>query len=562
MKDIIFGIVGGLGLFIFGMRFLSEGLQKVAGTKLRRLLRSLTGNPFKGIATGTLVTGLIQSSSATTIILVGLINAGIISLAQSASVVVGANIGTTITAQIIAFKISQYALPAIGLGLFMMLFSRRMKTQFWGQVILALGILFLGLSIMSGVAKPLKDISAVHNFFAQCSQKPLLGILAGTIFTSLVQSSSASVGMLIALSGAGLIDFQAAIYILLGNNIGTTVTAWLASIGGTLSAKRMACFHTIFNIIGVVYFGFLTYWGIFPKVVDWITPGVINTDTIARNIANAHTLFNVVNALVFIPIIGITSKFIKHIISGEDAYISGEMKYLQDKLLATPHLAIDAAKKEIAYMAGMAKKVFALAVTSFFEENKKTIQHIKTTEDAIDNIQHDITFYLAKLSTDALTLNISEQLPPLLHTINDIERISDHAVNVGELIERIVSEKVKFSNNAIAEMRTIYGKIEEMFENVIPAILTSDENCAKRVLVLEGEVNRIHVKFFDEHTKRLCEKKCEPLSAMIYVDFINNLEKVADHLTNIAQAALGQFSYDKVKKADFAVLEKNSAFKT
>ncbi len=562
MRDIIFGIVGGLGLFIFGMKFLSEGLQKVAGTKLRRLLRSLTGNPFKGVATGTLITGLIQSSSATTVILVGLVNAGIISLAQSASVVIGANIGTTITAQIIAFRISQYALPAIGFGLFMMLFSRKTKTQFWGQVILAFGILFLGLSTMSGVVKPLKDIAAVQSFFIQCSENPFLGILVGTVFTVLVQSSSASIGMLIALGAAGLIDFQAAIYMLLGNNIGTTVTAWLASIGGTLSAKRMACFHTIFNILGVCYFALLTYWGIFPKIVDWITPGVINTETMARNIANAHTLFNVVNALIFIPIIGISTKFINKIVSGEDTYVSAEMKYLQDKLLATPEVAVDAAKKEIGYMATMARKVFTLAVGSFFEENKKTLQHIKTTEDAIDSIQHDITFYLAKLSTDTLTLHISEQLPPLLHTINDIERVSDHAVNVGELTDRVVSEKIKFSNNAIAEMRTMYGKVEEMFENVIPAILTSDANCAKRVLLLEAEVNRLQVNFFDEHTKRLCEKKCEPLSAMIYVDFINNLEKVADHLTNIAQAALGQFSYDKVKKADFAALERNSDFLT
>lgn len=560
MKDIIFSIIGGLGLFIFGMRFLSEGLQKVAGTKLRRLLRSLTGNHFKGVATGALVTSLIQSSSATTIILVGLVNAGIVSLAQSASVVIGANIGTTITAQIIAFKISHYALPAIAAGIFMMIFSRRRKMQFWGQIVLALGLLFLGLSIMSGVAKPLRDIPAIHNFFIQCSGNPFLGILAGALFTVLVQSSSASIGMLIALAGAGLIDFQAALYILLGTNIGTTVTAWMASIGGTLSAKRMACFHTIFNILGAVYFGFLTHWGIFARIVDKITPGPITVDTIARNIANAHTLFNVFNALVFIPIIGVITTLINRVLRGEDAYVAAEMKYLQDKLLATPELAVDAAKKEIAYMAGMSKKVLIMAVEGFFAENKKTLQHIKTTEDAIDSIQHDITFYLAKLSTDTLTLHISKQLPPLLHTINDIERVSDHAVNVGELTERIVSEEIKFSNNAIAEMRTIYGRVEEMAENVIPAILTSDTDCARRVLTLENEVNQLQEKFFSEHTKRLCERRCEPMSAMIYVDFINNLEKVADHLTNIAQAALGQFSYDKVKKADFAISEKNSAF--
>ena len=291
MKNIIFGLIGGLGLFIFGMKYLSDGLQKVAGIKLRRILRSLTQNKLRGIMLGAVVTSIIQSSSVTTVMLIGLINAGIISLMQAASVIIGANIGTTITAQIIAFKVSQYALPAIAIGVIVMLVSPKKKVQFWGQVLFSFGIIFLGLSTMAGVMEPLKSMPVITNFFVELGKTPILAIILGTIFTVAVQSSSASIGMVLALASAGLVDFKTAVYLVLGDNIGTTITAWLASIGGTISAKRMACFHSAVKIFGVLYCAVLVQTNIFTNFVDFITPGAITTETISRHIANAHTVF-------------------------------------------------------------------------------------------------------------------------------------------------------------------------------------------------------------------------------------------------------------------------------
>ncbi|MFC1566358.1 Na/Pi cotransporter family protein [bacterium] len=545
MEKIIFGLVGGLGLFIFGMKYLSEGLQKIASLKIRRMLRALTDNKLKGIGLGAFVTSVVQSSSVTTVILIGLVNAGIISLMQSATVVIGANIGTTITAQIIAFKVSKYALPMIAIGVFMVIAVRKKRAQFWGQVLLSLGIIFLGLKTMSGVMAPLKDIPSVVDFFVALSKNPILGIMVGAGITVLVQSSSAAIGMLLALASVGLIDFRAALYVLLGDNIGTTITAWLASIGGSTSAKRLACFHSFFNIIGAIYFSILIYFGIYERFIDFITPGAITLDTVARNIANAHTFFNIINALVFLPFIGILVVLIKKFVPGESTYVNIEMKYLQDNLLDTPSVALDSARKEIAEMGKIARKVFVTSVDGFLTKNKKSVQHVQTQEDAVDNLQRDITFYLSKLSTETLTLELSSQIPVFLHTVNDIERISDHSSNIAELTERIIGDEVEFSQTAQDEINSLYSKIKIMFDNANTVIVDYDDTIVESILKLESEVNDEYKDFLNKHADRLINKKCTAESALVYVNLLNNLEKVGDHLANVAKAALRHFYYTK-----------------
>lgn len=543
MEKIIFGIIGGLGLFIFGMKYLSDSLQKIASVRVRRWLRTLTNNPIKGLSLGALVTSIIQSSSVTTVILIGLINAGIINLFQAASVIIGANIGTTITAQIIAFKISKYALPAIGIGAIMILTMKKKKLRFWGQLILAFGLIFLGLNTMSSVAQPLKNIPAITNFFVALSQHPLLGICVGMIFTISIQSSSASIGMLVALASAGLIDFRAALYVLLGDNIGTTVTAWLASIGGSISARRMAAFHSIFNIVGAMYFTILISLGIYERIIDFITPGPITPDTISRNIANAHTVFNVVNAIVFIPLIGIFVTFIKKIIPGEASYVQADLLFLQDNLLDTPAIAIDSTKKEMAEMAKMAQKAIKTAIDGFFNRDKQSIQYVETQEDAIDSIQHDITFYLSKLSPDTLTEDLAAEIPALIHTVNDIERISDHSMNIADLTDTIIGEDLKFTDEALNELQETYKNINEMFENAITAITTNDSMCINSVIDLEQKINESHKNFLNQQSKRFLDKKCTSQETLVLINMINNLEKIGDHLTNIAQAASKEFCY-------------------
>ena len=555
MNEIVFGLVGGLGLFIFGMKYLSDGLQKVAGSKLRRVLRSLTQNRFRGVMLGTVVTSIVQSSSVTTVMLVGLINAGIISLMQAASVEIGANIGTTITAQIIAFKISQYSLPAIALGVIIMLASRRKKTQFWGQVVLSFGFIFLGLSTMSDVMKPLKEIQEVTDFFVKLSENPFLAIMLGVIFTVLIQSSSASIGMVMALAGVGLIDFRASLFLVLGDNIGTTVTAWLASIGGTTSAKRMACFHSANKILGVSYFVFFINSGIFIEFVDYITPGAITTETIGRHIANAHTCFNVFNGLVFMVIMGPVVKLTRWIIPGKDIYVSSEMKYLQDKLISTPEVAIESAKKELLFMSQLVHKTVRTAIDGFFAMDRKSIPHVRTQEQASDHLQHDITFYLAKLAMERLSPEISGQLPPLLHSINDMERIADHAINVAELTERVDSGQLVFSGKAQEEMRAIYEKMEEMFQEILRILEFGEIDTVDRVMKCEAEINKMQRQYLADHSQRLCARVCEPHSALVFVDYINNLEKIADHLTNVAQAAGSGFSFEGISEVSAGVGE-------
>lgn len=536
LSKAIFGVLGGLGLFVFGMKYLSDHMQLLAGTRLRRILRSLTKDRVRGTLLGAFVTSIIQSSSVTTVILAGLLNAGLIDLMQSASVVIGANIGTTITAQIIAFKISKYAFPAIFIGTLMMLFAKKKRTQHIGALVFSFGLIFLGLETMSSVMKPLKDVPEITTFFVKLSHSPILCIILGTVFTVLVQSSSASIGMLIAMASAGLIDYTTALYFLLGDNIGTTITAWLASIGGTLAARRMACFHTIFNIVGATYFYFLIKGGLYPKFIDFITPGAVTADTISRHIANAHTLFNVFNALVFLPFLPIFVTLIKRLVPGKELYISAEMQYLQDRLLNTPEIAIDSAKKEIAVMAQLVQKCATTAIDGFFQKDKKSIQYVQTQESAVDTLQHDITYYLAKLSTQELSPQLANQLPNLLHSINDLERIADHAVNISELTERIISNECPFSNKALAEMRTMYGKVDDMFKIAISMIENPDTQMAEKAFKIEQEINKMQKDCLSQHSQRLCSHQCHPYSALIYVDFINNVEKMADHLTNIIEA--------------------------
>ncbi|MFC1703706.1 Na/Pi cotransporter family protein [Candidatus Omnitrophota bacterium] len=545
MEKIIFGLIGGLGLFIFGMKFLSDGLQKVAGAKLRTVLRAITQNKFRGAMLGTFVTSLVQSSSVTTVMLVGLVNAGIISLMQAASVVVGANIGTTITAQIIAFKISRYAFPALGLGVVMMLVTRRKKIQFWGQVLIAFGFIFFGLSTMSGVMKPLKDVPEVVDFFVRLSDSPLLSILLGIGFTVAVQSSSASIGMVLALANVGLIDFTASLYLILGDNIGTTITAWLASIGGSVSARRMACFHSLFNIIGVLYFALLIKIGLYPVFIDFITPGAITTDTIARHIANSHTCFNIFNAAVFLVILVPMVKLSRRLIPGKDIYVSTEFKYLQDKLLVTPEIALESVKKELASMTEMVRESIKTALDGFFNNDSKSIAHVRTQEGAIDHLQHDSTVYLAKLSAQPLTPELAGQLPPLLHSINDLERISDHAVNIAELTGRIEAENLSFTNQALLEMHAICAKIDDMFDETFKLVRDNNKKAFDKVMRDEAEVDSMQKEYLTLHSRRLLKKKCDPMSALVFIDFINNIEKIADHLTNIAQAAQRGFSFER-----------------
>jgi len=543
IQNVIFFSTGGLGIFLYGMTRLSDGLQKLAGSRLRNFIRAFTSNRLKGLLVGAGVTSVIQSSSVTTVMLIGLLNAGVMTLKQSIGVVYGANIGTTITAQIIAFKITHYALPMIAVGFLMTLLSRSPKTQYVGQVLLSLGFIFLGLKFMKDAFAPLKSSHAVMEFCAGLSQQPVLAILIGTILTIIVQSSSASIGITIAMATTGLIDFTAALYIILGDNVGTTVTAWLASIGSSISARRMALVHSMFNVIGATYIGLLIHAGFYPRLVDFMTPGAVTTETIARHIANAHTLFNVFNAAVLFAAIPVFAWIAQKVFPGEEHGITGETKYLDPHLLDTPDIAVDQVGHEIHHMATVSSQAFEKACESFLQNDPKGYKEVSRLESAVDSLQQEITKYLVKIFGHSLSGDLSNRLPSLLHSVNDLEKISDYSENIAEATLKRRELNYPFSAEAVGEMREIYEQTRKMFNQTLILLETADPKLAKTVLIEEDAIDNLKRASLSHHIERLKNKKCHPMAGLGFMTFLNNVEKVADHLTNVTQAAVTRFAY-------------------
>ncbi len=557
--SIIFKLIGGLGLFLFGMKLMSDGLQSFAGKQLHKILNFLTNNRFMGLMVGTVITAIIQSSSATTVMVVGFCNAGLLNLIQAMGVILGANIGTTITAQIIAFKISQIALPIIGLGMPLYLFSKRNKVKFIGQILLGFGLLFLGLTIMKDGSVPLKESEQVIKLFGFFSLKsqmpfwgPLFGILVGAFFTVIFQSSSATIGLTLALASAGVIDIYIAVPLIFGENIGTTITALLASIGTNITAKRAALAHTTFNVLGVLLMFILFQvkvagTPIYIFLVNKITPGdILLGENIERHIANSHTLFNVFNSLLFLPFLGLIAMITRKLIPGDEDELEFKLKFIDERFADNPGLAIPQAEKEVGRMLEIANETLELSVAAFNNKSTKKFEDIQKRERLLDHLQSDITYFLVKVSArESLTDNESEVLPVLMHTINDIERIGDHCINIIELIDIRLDKKIEFSQRAKDEIKSMYNLVLKMVLGTRTALKTIDKILAKENLVLENEINNLFIAFRISHMDRLNKGQCSPEAGFVFLDFMVNLEKIGDHLTNINQAILGEMQWSK-----------------
>jgi phosphate:Na+ symporter len=543
-KRIVLWIIGGLGLFLYGISLMSSSLQKVAGQRLKNILKLLTSNRFVAVGMGAMVTALIQSSSATSVMVVGFVNAALLQLEQAIGVIIGANIGTTITGQLIAFKIDKYALPIIGVGFAVIMLSKRKQSRLWGEAVLGFGLLFLGLSIMKQVLTPLGGSELFHNFFVRFSTQPILGVLAGMLATLLIQSSSATVGLTMALAAAGLIGLRGAICLVLGENIGTTITAQLASIGSNQAARRAAWAHTMFNAIGVAIMVILMYTSsAYVRLVE------LTSNDIMRQVANSHTLFNIANAAVFLPLIGLLSKVVKKIVPVVEDDMPIEPKFLERHLLDTPLVAIGQAKSEIVRMAAIARSTVQEATRSFFAEKSAGFRRIHVLEQGIDNLQREITHYLVELTKRSLTEVESEQLPVLLHTVNDIEKIGDHAENIVELAERKKFQRVHLPTEAIEQIRMMADEVDRMAAHTIEALRNDDVNEARAALKIEDTVNRLHTELRQGYSRRLRKGQAGATSGLLFFDMVMNYEKVGDHYTNIAQAVLGELQWDKGVKA-------------
>ncbi|MBW2975399.1 Na/Pi cotransporter family protein [Candidatus Woesearchaeota archaeon] len=536
LTSLIFSIIGGLGLFIFGIKIMGDGLQKVAGQRMKDIIGYLTDNRFVGMGLGTLVTSVIQSSSATTVMLVGFVNAGLITLIQAIPVMLGAAVGTTITAQLIAFRLTDYALPIIGVGSAMYLFGKRKRTKQIGEAILGFGILFLGLNIMSSGVKPLGQSAVVRSSFTRFSHNILLGILVGTIATAVIQSSSVTTGIILALAGVGLLDLRGAIPLVLGANIGTCITALLASIGTNLSAKRLAVAHVVFKVVGALIALIL-----FPL---YFLLTIRSSGNLMRQIANFHTIFNITNAALFIGFTPLFARMMKKIVPGKEVVIEHGPKYLAKDLLNTPSIAIDAAKKEILRTLKFTKGMVQDAMDAFYDEDLKKIQNVISREEIIDELQDSITAYLVKITEKEISETEAAMIPALLHSINDIERIGDHAMNLADFAERKIDHGLKFSGKYIEEIKKIELLINEMMDDAVKALPELDKALAKSMLDKEDRINRLVIEYRTAHTERLTNGVCSHRSGIVFIDMLMNFEKIGDHLTNIAQAIQGKLQWN------------------
>ena len=549
VKDMIFYTVGGLGLFLFGMGIMSEGLKKAASRRVRKLLTLLTRHRVIAVLIGAGTTCLIQSSSAMTVMTVGFVNAGLMTLKQALCIVLGANVGTTFTAWLVSglavFKITTYSLPAIGVGFLVQMLGKTQKTRNIGQIILGFGILFTGIEFMKEAFGPLQDSQRVHEALIWLGEKPYLAVLAGAVITMLFQSSSATIAMvqILAYNGAFGTDWHTAlgvaIPLILGDNIGTTITAEIASIRTSLAARRTARGHTLFNIIGVLYVFPLVLIGWFADIVEWITPLKLTQYTIMVHIAVAHSTFNVFNTLVFLPLIGWLEALVTKLVPPTAKDAVSKPVVLEEHLLNTPEIAVDQARREIIRMGEVAKQAVNQAIDGLEADDRKKLGLVQQAEDAVDNFQFEITSYLAELSRREISAELSVELPVLLHTVNDLERIGDHAVNIAEIAERKIEQKLSFSDSAQTEAARLKNQANEMFDYISAALKNNDVESAKAALVNEDNLNRMQMDFRRSHVQRMSDGDCSPEAGLIFIDLVDNVEKIGDHLTNIAQAVIG-----------------------
>ena len=529
----ILSLFGGLGLFLFGMKLMGEGLELVAGSRLKTLLEKITSNPFLGVLVGVVITGAIQSSSATTVMVVGFLNAGLMKLDQAVYVIMGANIGTTVTSFLIGLKISMLAPAAIFAGMVMVMFFKRKVVQHIGMVVVGFGILFLGMDTMSGAMKPLQEIPEFVHLMSQFSN-PVLGILAGAILTAVIQSSSASVGIVQALAASGVVNLGGVIFVLFGQNIGTCATAMLASIGTNRAGKRAAMIHLLFNVIGTLIFIpiclFLPYVGLIENI----------TADPKMQISLAHIGFNIVSTLLMLPFAKYLVRLAARLVPGKDTdYEEMRLHYLDERILSAPPIAVAQVVKEVQRMAQIARDNFSLAMETFFHPNPEHNKRIEQNEKVLNFLNHNITSYLVKIHALDLLESDSRLVGSLFHVVNDLERVGDHAENILEYAELLGGGAPPFSGGALAELQDMRDRVLRIIDESIRFFMGNhpDQEASARIVAEEEEIDDLVVRLRIHHVERLNARECSPETGMVFIDILTDLERVSDHATNIMYAA-------------------------
>ena len=536
-QEIAFHFLGGLGLFLYSIKTMGDGLQQAAGDRLRYYIDKYTSNPFFGILVGIGMTALIQSSSGVTVITVGLVSAGLLTLRQAIGIVMGANIGTTVTSFIIGFKLGDYALPMLFLGAVCLFFTKNRTINNIGRIVFGVGGIFFALNLMSGAMEPLKDVQVFKDYMVELSKNPILGVLVGTGLTLLIQASSATIGILQNLYASHLIDLQGALPVLFGDNIGTTITAIIASLGANIAAKRVAAAHVAFNVIGTVIC--IVFLVPFTGLIQWFE-SFLNLAP-EMTIAFAHGTFNITNTIIQFPFIGALAFLVTKLIPGEDEVVKYEPLYLDEQLIKqAPSIALGNAKKELLHLGNYAAKAFDLSYDYIINSNEKVAEKGHKTEEAINTIDEKLTRYLISLSGEALSQKESEVLTNILDSSRDLERIGDHAEALLNLNDYLQRKNVQFSEAALEELAEIYLKTSDFVKDALESVENNDLEKAQALIERHEDINNMERVLRKTHIKRLNNGECSTQAGVNFIDIISHYTRVSDHAMNLAEKVLAE----------------------
>lgn len=535
--SLAFQIMAGVGLFLYGMHLMSEGLQKVAGEKMRVILEKLTNNPFMGLILGIVFTGIIQSSNATTMLVVSFVNGGLMTLAQSVGVTMGANIGTTVTGQLVSFKLDGVAPIFIIIGAVLILFIKKPMSRRVGEVLLGFGILFFGMSTLSSSVSELNKVEAIRDLFISI-KNPFLAVLLGFLATSVLQSASASIGILIVLASSGLMPIGMCYYVIMGCDIGACVTVVLSSLSGTKDAKRAALIHLFFNLIGLcIVMTILAICGdAVTAAIHQLSAGTADESLrLGRDVANINSIIKVFWVLVMFPCQKWLIKLTYLVVPGEDKEVHGmELKFIGEHALFNQTTAIPLAVSEIDRMGHMAINNLDRAIKALIERDTDALKVVYEKEKVINYLNKEITNYLVNCNQLSLPIEDRKKLGAMFHVVNDLERIGDHAENVADFMQTLMKADLKFSKKAQSELQDMYDRVNHLLHFSLDMFTKGDITHTHEILNLENEIDKMEKKLQKKHINRLANNKCEPHAAMIFTDLLSNLERVADHGTNIA----------------------------
>ena len=542
----LFQFIGGLGMFLYGMESMADGLQKFAGNRLQRVLEILTSNRLLGVLVGAGVTAIIQSSSATTVMVVGFVNAGIINLLQATGIIMGANIGTTITAWIVsmsqlgdAFEVMKpgfYAPAIIGIGALLLVFAKSQKKKTIGEIMIGLGLLFIGLDFMSGSINPYTDAPIFAKAFEILGGNPLLGMIIGALVTALLQSSSASVGILQTLAMNGIVTTNAAIYITLGQNIGSCVTAMLSSMGGSRTAKRAAVMHLTFNVIGAIVFGSIGF------IFFSLRPAFAASNINAVQISIFHTIFNLTMTTLLFPFADVLVKISGMVVKekaeeepvAEDAETAATLKHLDERIFESPAFAVETAALEVVHMGQITYENVVRAIDSVLTVNSDEVETVFKTEQTINNMEKMLTEYLIKVDNLSLTEKQKKVVNNLFYSVSDIERIGDHAENLAEQAQYMVEHGLQFSTTGADDLKSISDSVLKSFQYAIDARQNGNMEAVRKVSQYEDDVDSQEEELREKHIERLSAGECKASAGVVFLDIISNLERVSDHAYNLA----------------------------